>query len=301
MLMRFGKDEKTKLISQVPLFANCSKAELQEIAAIADEIDIAEGKELTTEGSPGREFFVLIEGTADGRAGRRPDQRSRPRRFLRRDCARQGHAAHRHGDRHLAGSGARRDQAELQAPDRASAGYRAQGAEGARRRARALGAELGAEALSRARRRSSCAGRPRPRPTACVRATGTTTENAIDLLPSATWLAPVDVERPHLAQLGARPPRGRRTPARRRRPLRHGEREVLVDRRIRDHVGVPHLVVGGGLSSSPRSSSKAPQTPSSTAGWSSPTMPAAPTDAALPGWNSSSSVRSNAASTLSAA
>ena len=64
MLMRFGKDEKTKLISQVPLFANCSKGELQEIAAIADEIDIAEGKELTTEGSPGREFFVIIEGTA---------------------------------------------------------------------------------------------------------------------------------------------------------------------------------------------------------------------------------------------
>jgi CRP/FNR family cyclic AMP-dependent transcriptional regulator len=64
MLMRFGKDVKTKLISGVPLFAQCSKAELQEIAAIADEIDIAEGKELTREGAPGREFFVIIEGTA---------------------------------------------------------------------------------------------------------------------------------------------------------------------------------------------------------------------------------------------
>jgi CRP/FNR family transcriptional regulator, cyclic AMP receptor protein len=64
MLMRFGKDVKTKLISGVPLFAQCSKGELQEIAAIADEIDIAEGKQLTTEGSPGREFFVIIEGTA---------------------------------------------------------------------------------------------------------------------------------------------------------------------------------------------------------------------------------------------
>jgi CRP/FNR family transcriptional regulator, cyclic AMP receptor protein len=64
MLMRFGKDVKTKLIAGVPLFAQCSKGELQEIAAIADEIDIAEGKELTTEGSPGREFFVIIEGTA---------------------------------------------------------------------------------------------------------------------------------------------------------------------------------------------------------------------------------------------
>ena len=62
--MRFGKDAKTELISKVPLFSQCSKGELQEIAAIADEIDIAEGKELTTEGSPGREFFVLIDGTA---------------------------------------------------------------------------------------------------------------------------------------------------------------------------------------------------------------------------------------------
>ena len=62
--MRFGKDAKTELISKVPLFSQCSKGELQEIAAIADEIDIAEGKELTTEGSPGREFFVMIDGTA---------------------------------------------------------------------------------------------------------------------------------------------------------------------------------------------------------------------------------------------
>lgn len=62
--MRFGKDVKTQLISKAPLFSHCSKGELQEIASIADEIDIAEGKELTTEGSPGREFFVIIEGTA---------------------------------------------------------------------------------------------------------------------------------------------------------------------------------------------------------------------------------------------
>jgi CRP/FNR family transcriptional regulator, cyclic AMP receptor protein len=62
--MRFGKDAKTELISRAPIFSQCSKGELQEIAAIADEIDIAEGKELTTEGSPGREFFVIIDGTA---------------------------------------------------------------------------------------------------------------------------------------------------------------------------------------------------------------------------------------------
>jgi len=32
---------------------------------LADEIDLREGKEMTREGAPGREFFVLLEGTAE--------------------------------------------------------------------------------------------------------------------------------------------------------------------------------------------------------------------------------------------
>ena len=59
------KNAKTELISRVPLFAHCSKRELSEVAGIADEIDLREGKELTKQGAPGREFFVLVEGTAD--------------------------------------------------------------------------------------------------------------------------------------------------------------------------------------------------------------------------------------------
>jgi CRP/FNR family transcriptional regulator, cyclic AMP receptor protein len=59
------KNAKTELIRGVPLFAHCSKRELAEVAGIADEIDLREGKELTREGAPGREFFVLVEGTAD--------------------------------------------------------------------------------------------------------------------------------------------------------------------------------------------------------------------------------------------
>jgi CRP/FNR family transcriptional regulator, cyclic AMP receptor protein len=49
----------------VPLFSGCSKRDLEQIAQIADEIDLAEGKEMTREGSRGREFFVLLEGDAD--------------------------------------------------------------------------------------------------------------------------------------------------------------------------------------------------------------------------------------------
>jgi CRP-like cAMP-binding protein len=66
------RDAKIELLKQVPLFAHCSKSELGSVALLADEIDMPEGKVLTTEGDPGREFFVLIEGAADvRRKGRR--------------------------------------------------------------------------------------------------------------------------------------------------------------------------------------------------------------------------------------
>jgi CRP/FNR family transcriptional regulator, cyclic AMP receptor protein len=63
--VRLHKDAKLELLKRAPLFANCSKQELAQIGGIADEIDLREGTELTRQGAPGREFFVLIEGTAD--------------------------------------------------------------------------------------------------------------------------------------------------------------------------------------------------------------------------------------------
>ena len=63
--MKLRRDAKTQLISRVPLFAHCSKKELAAVAGIADEIDLREGTELTREGAPGREFLILVEGTAD--------------------------------------------------------------------------------------------------------------------------------------------------------------------------------------------------------------------------------------------
>ena len=66
------RNAKIELLKRVPLFAHCSKKELNEVALVADEIDMPEQKTLTSEGDPGREFFVLIEGTADvRRKGRR--------------------------------------------------------------------------------------------------------------------------------------------------------------------------------------------------------------------------------------
>jgi CRP-like cAMP-binding protein len=60
-----------ELIRKAPLFARCSRTEMKEIVKLADEIDLREGKEMTREGSPGREFFVLLEGNADVRKNSR--------------------------------------------------------------------------------------------------------------------------------------------------------------------------------------------------------------------------------------
>ena len=63
--MKLGSNAKIDLLKRVPLFAGCSKKELEALAGIADEIDLQEGSVLTREGQPGREFFVLVEGTVD--------------------------------------------------------------------------------------------------------------------------------------------------------------------------------------------------------------------------------------------
>ncbi len=63
--MALGRNAKIDLIKGVPLFEHCSKRELGLIARIADELDLPAGKDLTREGAPGREFLVLLEGTAD--------------------------------------------------------------------------------------------------------------------------------------------------------------------------------------------------------------------------------------------
>jgi CRP-like cAMP-binding protein len=55
----------------VPLFSSASKSELEEIASIADEIDLPEGRQIIKEGDSGREFIVLVEGTADVERGGR--------------------------------------------------------------------------------------------------------------------------------------------------------------------------------------------------------------------------------------
>ena len=61
--MRLRKNAKVELLQGVPLFASCSKTELERIASLADELDLAEGATLIREGERGREFLVIVDGT----------------------------------------------------------------------------------------------------------------------------------------------------------------------------------------------------------------------------------------------
>ena len=59
------KNAKIELLKRVPLFAGCSKKELAKIALLADELDLPTAREITRQGASGREFLVIVEGSAD--------------------------------------------------------------------------------------------------------------------------------------------------------------------------------------------------------------------------------------------
>jgi len=52
-------------LSEVPFFSMLSKKELAAVARQTDEIDVREGETVAREGDVGREFFVIVDGTAE--------------------------------------------------------------------------------------------------------------------------------------------------------------------------------------------------------------------------------------------
>jgi CRP/FNR family cyclic AMP-dependent transcriptional regulator len=66
-----SKNQKVEVLKRIPLFAECTKAELIEVALNADEREAAEDDRLTEEGRRGREFFILVEGAVVVRRGGR--------------------------------------------------------------------------------------------------------------------------------------------------------------------------------------------------------------------------------------
>jgi CRP-like cAMP-binding protein len=59
-----ARDAWLNHLAQVPLFADCSKKQLQSVAAASIELTIDTGKVLVREGEAGHEAFVIMEGSA---------------------------------------------------------------------------------------------------------------------------------------------------------------------------------------------------------------------------------------------
>ena len=57
-------DSKTKALSQVPLFSQLDKRELEFVCSRADEVDAKAGQILTTQGRLGDSFYILLDGEA---------------------------------------------------------------------------------------------------------------------------------------------------------------------------------------------------------------------------------------------
>jgi CRP-like cAMP-binding protein len=58
----FSVDTKIQALGRAPLFEHLSKKELQELATVADDMEVEAGRVLVREGDTGREFFVLMDG-----------------------------------------------------------------------------------------------------------------------------------------------------------------------------------------------------------------------------------------------
>lgn len=56
-------------LKQIDVFSECSNKELKSISKLMTQVRVKEGRVLTKEGEPGREFMVIEEGSATVRRG----------------------------------------------------------------------------------------------------------------------------------------------------------------------------------------------------------------------------------------
>ena len=74
-----GSDERLRAI---PLFRELSKQELQRVSQLMTALEIPAGQQLITQGDVGREFMIIVEGTAAVRRGGRKVAEVGPGDFL---------------------------------------------------------------------------------------------------------------------------------------------------------------------------------------------------------------------------
>ena len=69
-------------LAAVPLFEALSKRQLRRISSLMTRIDRPAGQVLTTEGQPGFEFFIVLEGEVEVRQGDRVIATRRPGEYV---------------------------------------------------------------------------------------------------------------------------------------------------------------------------------------------------------------------------
>lgn len=68
-------DPKLDQLKQVPMFAQCSKKELETLARNTDEISVSAGRTLIEQGHLNHSFYILTEGEAEARVDGQPVRR----------------------------------------------------------------------------------------------------------------------------------------------------------------------------------------------------------------------------------
>jgi len=79
---RIKRDEKIRRLEEVPIFEDCTRRQLREVAAISKVVELPAGTVLTRTGDPGDEFFVLVDGSVTVEISPRKRGRLRPGDFF---------------------------------------------------------------------------------------------------------------------------------------------------------------------------------------------------------------------------
>jgi len=62
-------DQKLAVLAKVPLLSGLGQKDLAEVAQLCDEVDVPAGYVLMREGTPGSEFFVILDGSVEITSG----------------------------------------------------------------------------------------------------------------------------------------------------------------------------------------------------------------------------------------
>ena len=63
-MLRTVSGEVLDAVNAIPLFSACNRKELREVARLGTKISVAKGTTITTEGAPGYELLIILEGSA---------------------------------------------------------------------------------------------------------------------------------------------------------------------------------------------------------------------------------------------